>query len=194
MQIQIQNIQKAKDTVLSSSFYPMDEKFDIIRHKFTNYDQLASKLEVEFKNNRMERTRHYKVLVTNTALEIAKVIGCHPVEIYQPRSQIVLRWYVNESYNVKMYAKEDQLKINIPFEYYNENVRAIQVNVPGSHVDGEVYLFDIPKVKKWSSMALDKYCYCTASKSFKKKMSKTLNGHPLVSFERCLSRVCVCAR
>ena len=73
MQIQIQNIQKAKDTVLSSSFYPMDEKFDIIRHKFTNYDQLASKLEIDFKNNRMERTRHYKVLVTNTALEIAKV-------------------------------------------------------------------------------------------------------------------------
>ena len=63
MEIQIQNIQKARDTVLSSSFYPMDEKFDIIRHKFTNYDQLASKLEVEFKNNRMERTRHYKVLV-----------------------------------------------------------------------------------------------------------------------------------
>lgn len=45
MQIQIQNIQKAKDTVLSSSFYPMDEKFDIIRHKFTNYDQSTSNLE-----------------------------------------------------------------------------------------------------------------------------------------------------
>ena len=48
MKIQIQNIQKAKDTVLSSSFYPMDEKFDIIRHKYTNYDQLALKLEVDF--------------------------------------------------------------------------------------------------------------------------------------------------
>ena len=73
MKIQIQNIQKAKDTVLSSSFYPMDEKFDIIRHKYTNYDQLALNLEIKFKNNRMERTKHYKELVTKTALEIAKV-------------------------------------------------------------------------------------------------------------------------
>ena len=108
----------------------------------------------------------------DNAVAIAKILNVHPVEIYQPRSEIVLRWYVNSSYNVKMYDKEDQHKIKIPFEYYNESVRAIQVNIPGSHVDGEVYLFDIPKVKKWSSDALNKYCYCTASKSFKKKMSK----------------------
>tara|TARA_R110002050_G_scaffold65215_2_gene141408 strand:+ start:342 stop:614 length:273 start_codon:yes stop_codon:yes gene_type:complete len=88
MEIQIQNIQKARDTVLSSSFYPMDEKFNIIRHKFTNYDQLASKLEVEFKNNRMERTRHYKVLVTNTALEIAKV--------FPSLFEASKRWYVKK--------------------------------------------------------------------------------------------------
>jgi transcriptional regulator with XRE-family HTH domain len=108
----------------------------------------------------------------DNAVAIAKILNVHPVEIYQPRSEIVLRWYVNSSYNVKMYDKEDQHKITIPFEYYNENVRAIQVNIPGSHVDGEVYLFDIPKVKKWSSLALNKYCYCTASKSFKKKVGK----------------------
>jgi len=73
MKIQIKNIQKIKDTILNSSFYPMDEKFDLIRHKYTNYDQLASKLEVKYKNNRLERGEHYKKLVTNTALEIAKV-------------------------------------------------------------------------------------------------------------------------
>ena len=73
MKIQINNIQKVKNTILNSSFYPMDEKFDIIRHKYTNYDQLALNLEIKFKNNRMERTKHYKELVTKTALEIAKV-------------------------------------------------------------------------------------------------------------------------
>jgi len=106
----------------------------------------------------------------DNAMKIAEALNIHPVEIYQPRSEIVLRWYVNSSYEVQMYDKEDQHKINIPFEYYNPNVRAIGVNIPGSHVDGEVYLFDIPKVKKWSSLALNKYCYCTASKSYKKKM------------------------
>ena len=71
--ININNVQKIKDTILNSSFYPINEKFDIIRHKYTNYDQLALNLEIKFKNNRMERTKHYKQLVTKTALEIAKV-------------------------------------------------------------------------------------------------------------------------
>ena len=123
----------------------------------------------------------------DNAVQIAKVLNVHPVEIYQPRSQIVLRWYVNESYNVKMYAKEDQHKINIPFEYYNPNVRAIIVNVPGSHVDGEIYLFDIPKVKKWSSDAINKYCYVTASKSYKKKVGKTQDVSDVMGILKCNS-------
>ena len=73
MKIQIKNIQQIKDTILNSSFYPMDEKFDLIRHKYTNYDQLASKLEVKYKNNRLERGEHYKKLVVETAIVIAKV-------------------------------------------------------------------------------------------------------------------------
>lgn len=88
MKIQIQNIQKAKDTVLSSSFYPMDEKFDIIRHKYTNYDQLALKLEIDFKNERMKRTVLYKKLVTETALEIAKV--------FPSLFEASKRWYIKK--------------------------------------------------------------------------------------------------
>tara|TARA_R110000822_G_scaffold51915_1_gene134807 strand:- start:404 stop:676 length:273 start_codon:yes stop_codon:yes gene_type:complete len=88
MKIQIQNIQKVKNTILNSSFYPMDEKFDIIRHKYTNYDQLALNLEIKFKNNRMERTKHYKELVTKTALEIAKV--------FPSLFEASKRWYVKK--------------------------------------------------------------------------------------------------
>ena len=73
MKIQIKNIQQIKDTILNSSFYPMDEKFDLIRQKYTNYDQLASKLEVKYKNNRLEKGEHYKKLVVETAIVIAKV-------------------------------------------------------------------------------------------------------------------------
>ena len=88
MKIQIQNIQQVKNTILNSSFYPMDEKFDIIRHKYTNYDQLALNLEIKFKNNRMERTKHYKELVTKTALEIAKV--------FPSLFEASKRWYVKK--------------------------------------------------------------------------------------------------
>ena len=41
----------------------------------------------------------------DNAVAIAKILNVHPVEIYQPRSEIVLILYVNSSYNVKMYDK-----------------------------------------------------------------------------------------
>lgn len=103
------------------------------------------------------------------AEEIAKVIGCHPVEIYMPQKDITLRWYVDPSYEVKTYSEKEQTQIQIPFEYYHKNVRAIQVNVPGSYVDGEILLVDIPQTRKFSSQAIGKYCYCTSSEKYKKK-------------------------
>ena len=113
--------------------------------------------------------KNSRAIAWENAVELAKILKCHPVDIYQPKSEIVLRWSVNSNFMVKQIEKENQKKIQIPFEYYNPEVRAILVNIPGSHVDGEIYLFDIPKIKKFSSQALGKYCYCTASKSFKKK-------------------------
>jgi len=113
--------------------------------------------------------KNSRAIAWENAVELAKILKCHPVDIYQPKSEIVLRWSVNSNFMVKQIEKENQKKIQIPFEYYNPEVRAILVNIPGSHVDGEIYLFDIPKVKKFSSLAIGKYCYCTASKSFKKK-------------------------
>ena len=113
--------------------------------------------------------KNSRAIAWENAIELAKVLKCHPVDIYQPKSEVVLRWSVNTNFIVQPIEKENQRKILIPFEYYNPEVRAILVNIPGSHVDGEIYLFDIPKIKKFSSQALGKYCYCTASKSFKKK-------------------------
>lgn len=113
--------------------------------------------------------KNSRAIAWENAVELARILKCHPVDIYQPKSEIVLRWFVNSNFTVKKIEEENQRKIQIPFEYYNPEVRAILVNIPGSHIDGEIYLFDIPKIKKFSSEALGKYCYCTASKSFKKK-------------------------
>ena len=113
--------------------------------------------------------KNSRAIAWENAIELAKVLNCHPVDIYQPRSEVVLRWFVDWKYEVKLYPKENQIKIPIPFEYYHPGIRAIQVNIPGSHVDGEVYLFDIPKVKKFSSDCIGKYCYFTASKELKKR-------------------------
>ena len=119
--------------------------------------------------------KNSRAIAWENAIELAKVLKCHPVDIYQPRSEVVLRWYVDWKYEVKMYPKENQIKIPIPFEYYHENIRAVQVNIPGSHVDGEIYLFDIPQVKNFSSEAIGKYCYFTASKELKKKRKNAVD-------------------
>ena len=103
------------------------------------------------------------------AVKIADVLNIHPVEVYMPQKDIYLRWYVDAKYEIKLYNDKDQFKIRIPYEYYNKDVRAVQVNVPGSYVDGEIFLFDVPKVKKFSSLAIGRYCYCTASSQYKKK-------------------------
>ena len=109
------------------------------------------------------------------AVKIADALNIHPVEVYMPKKDIYLRWYVDAKYEVKMYNEKDQIKIRIPYEYYNKDVIAVQVNVPGSYTDGEIFLFDIPKIKKFSSLAIGKYCYCTSSTKYKKKNKNAKN-------------------
>jgi len=87
-----------------------------------------------------------------------------------PQKYITLKSFIDSSYNVKKYNEEEQTEIQIPFEYYHTNVKAVQINIPGSYVDGEVYLFDIPKTKKFSSLAIGKCCYCTPSEKLKKRV------------------------
>ena len=105
--------------------------------------------------------KNSRAIAWENAIELAKVLKCHPVDIYQPKSEVVLKSSLNANFTVQPIEKENQKKIQIPFEYYNPEVTAILVNIPGSHVDGEIYLFDIPKIKKFSSQALGKQCYCT---------------------------------
>jgi len=105
----------------------------------------------------------------DNAEKIATVLGCHPANIYQPKNQIKLKSYVKWDGNVLEFEKEDQHVISIPYEYYHENVKAVQMQAPGFHADGEIWLFDIPLQKKFSKHAIGKLCYLTASKIFKKK-------------------------
>ena len=105
----------------------------------------------------------------DNAEKIASVLGCHPVDIYAPKNQIKLRYYAKWDGDVLEFEKQEQSIISIPYEYYHENVKAVQIQAPGFHADGEIWLFDMPIAKKFSKFAIGKLCYLTASKSFKKK-------------------------
>lgn len=124
----------------------------------------ASTINRWIKNNRS--------IAWDNAEKIAKVLGCHPVDIYKPKNQIKLRSYAKWDGNVLDYDKEQQHLINIPYEYYHDNIRAVQMNAPGFHTDGEIWLFDIPVAKGFSKYAIGKICYLTASENFKKLHEK----------------------
>ena len=125
----------------------------------------ASTINRWIKNNRS--------IAWDNAEKIAKVLGCHPVDIYKPKNQIKLTSYAKWDGNVFDLEKEEQHMINIPYEYYHDNIKAVQMHAPGFHTDGEIMLFDIPTTKKFSKYAIGKICYLTASQSFKKKHEKS---------------------
>ena len=108
------------------------------------------------------------------AEKIATVLGCHPVEIYQPAVNTILKHKCAWNGYMINIPKEDQHSLKIPFEWYNEDVKAVQMDAPGTPCDGEVWLFDIPKNKKIDKNCVGQICYITASETFKKNHDKKL--------------------
>jgi transcriptional regulator with XRE-family HTH domain len=120
--------------------------------------------------------KNSREITWENAEKIAAVLKVHPVEVYQPKSEIVLKYYVDSNYTVQKFDEDNLHKISIPFEFYHPNVRAVQFNMPGSFWDGQVVLFDIPKIKKFNKFAIGKFCYCTPSKAFLKKNKNAKNA------------------
>lgn len=119
--------------------------------------------------------KNSRAIAWENAVEIAKILKCHPVDIYQPRKQIKLRWYIGNDFKVKLFKENEQKDIYIPFEYYHPNIKAVLIDIPGSWIDGEIYLFDIPKQKGFSSLSMGKQCYIEPSKIYLKKNPKAVN-------------------
>ena len=125
------------------------------------------------------------------AKKIAAVLNCHPIEIYQPSISINL--YLKCAWDglTKEVPKDAQIKIKVPFEFYNKGVKAVQMDAPGTPTDGEIWLFDLNKSKKIHKNVINKICYITASAAFKKAnnhkletkdvIGKTKTWYPLIA-------------
>ena len=163
---------------------------NLLEQKGLNQRQLAKILHRDTTTvNRW--AKNSREITWDNAEAIAKVLKCHPVEIYQPVVNIVLKHTCSWDGLLKDIPKEEQVKIKVPFEWYNEQVQAVQMDSPGTPSDGEIWLFDIPKNKKINKNCVGNVCYVTASKAFKKKnhdklsTSEVIGGtkvwHPLVA-------------
>lgn len=101
----------------------------------------------------------------DNAVEIAKVLKCHPVDIIEGgKSEIVLKEKCNWDGRVWNLKKEDQYIIPIPFEYNHKNIRAVLVEARGTPNDGEIWLFDVNGSKKFNKNSVGKICYLEGKK------------------------------
>ena len=147
---------------------------ELLNRKGWNQRQLAKELHKDTTTiNRW--AKNSRDIRWDQALEIAKVINCHPIELYEPTVDVfITRKCAWNGYMVDV-PKNEQEKINIPFEWYNDEVLAAMMDSPGTPMDGEVWLFDIPKkTKKIDKNCVGKVCYIAASETFKKRNNEKL--------------------
>ncbi len=155
----------------------LEERDMLLNKLLKDADMSQAHLAKELKKDASTINRWIKdsrSIAWENAEKIAAVLGCHPVDIYKPKNQIVLKSYVQWDGYVFNFEKDEQLTISIPYEYYHPNIRAVQMQAPGNHADGEIWLFDKPTTKKFSKFAIGKICYITASQQFKKENAKKM--------------------
>ena len=101
----------------------------------------------------------------DNAVEISKVLKCHPVDIIEGgKSEILLKEKCNWDGRVWQLKKEDQYQIPIPYEYNNKNIRAVLMEARGTPSDGEIWLFNVNGSKKFNKNAVGKICYMQGKK------------------------------
>ena len=119
--------------------------------------------------------KNSRAIAWDSAEKIAKVLGVHPVDVYQPNKKIILKQKCSWNGVIVDYPKEEQLSINIPYEYNTECVRAVLMDCPGTSTDGEIWLFDTPKTKKFVKTAITKHCYIEPTAEAIKLAKKQFN-------------------
>ena len=116
-------------------------------------------------------SKNSREITWDNAIKIAKVLNVHPVEVFQPRQEILIDKIIGNMFICDNLEKSDKQSILVPFEFCKKNTKAIQVNIPGSFLHKEIFLYDLPKTasQPFSKNAISNLCYLTCSSSFKKK-------------------------
>ena len=107
----------------------------------------------------------------DNAVAIAKILKCHPVDIIEGfKSEILLKQKCYYNGSVVDLSKEEQIKIPISYELNNKDVKVILIEARGTPCDGEIWVFNVPRVKTFCKNAMGKVCYLELinSKSNKK--------------------------
>jgi len=150
----------------------MAELKKLLDEKGMTQAELASALDRD-KTTINRWSKNSREITMDNAVKISEVLKCHPIEVWQPKKEVLLKHVCNLAGRVKVLNKEEQYYARIPFEFYTPTIRAVLMDTPGNHIDGQIWLFDIPKVKKFRRDGIGKICYMTASKEYLKRTKRT---------------------
>jgi len=149
----------------------MAELKKLLDEKGMTQAELASALDRD-KTTINRWSKNSREITMDNAVKISEVLKCHPIEVWQPKKEVMLRHVCDWEGTVKTLSKEEQYYTRIPFEFYTNTIRAVLMDTPGNHIDGQIWLFDIPKVKKFRRDGIGKICYMTPSKKYLKKTKR----------------------
>ncbi len=167
MTISKEKIKLLKNTHLEDTMSNLDK---LLKEKNVSQAELARKLGRDPATiNRW--VKDSRAVAWDNAEEVAKILNCHPVELYNPKVTFNVSQYIASDLIVKNYPKDQIQEFPIYFEALTKETFGIHFNDPGSFLHGRIYLFNKPKFKmqQFDRNSLGQICYFEPSAAIKKK-------------------------
>lgn len=172
----LSNYTVKKDKIDENKAETMALLTKLLKEKSMTQAELAKELKRD-KTTVNRWCKDSREVAWENALKIAEVLNCHPVEIYEPSIKLPCKKFLDGTWNVTDYGKEDVIKYNISYEFNNVDIFLILFDIPGSHLDGDIGIFEtMKKGKKFSRNAINKFCYIEFSKEKKVCNSKSITA------------------
>jgi putative transcriptional regulator len=59
--------------------------------------------------------------------KISKILNCHPIDIYEPRKKLILKYYQDKNFRVRKFGKKKEITVN--FEHQNKIIVSLENNL-----------------------------------------------------------------
>ena len=167
MTISKEKIKVLRNTHLEDTMSNLDK---LLKEKNVSQAELARKLGRDPATiNRW--VKDSRAVAWDNAEEVAKILNCHPVELYNPKVTFNVSQYVGADLIVQNYPKNEIQEFPIYFEALTKETFGIHFNAPGLFLHGRIYLFNKSKFKmqQFDRNSLGQICYFEPSAAIKKK-------------------------
>ena len=171
-------ISKDKITLIKNSHLEdtMSNLDKLLKEKDITQAELARRLKRDPATiNRW--VKNSREVAWNNAEEVAKVLNCHPVELYNPKTAFIVNQWCGADLSVKNYPKNEIVEFPIYFEALTPHTFGIHFYEPGIFLHGRIYLFEYSnyKMSQFNRNSMGQLSYFEPSDKIKKKYKNKCN-------------------